>query len=68
MSPRQNVGFDGLICEGLMSDNERTILDMIRNSDDPGKAVLIAIDVFTSFLAQLEEAQLPQPACLQESA
>lgn len=51
-----------------MSDNERIVLDLIRNSDDPGKAVLIAIDVFTSFLAQLEEAQLPQPACLQESA
>ena len=51
-----------------MNDNEKTVLDMIRNSDDPGKAVLIAIDVFTSFLAQLEEAQLPQPAFPRESA
>lgn len=51
-----------------MSDNEKTLLDLIRSSDDPQKAILVAIDVFTSFLAQLEEAQSPQAACPRESA
>lgn len=51
-----------------MSNNEITLLEIIRNSEDPGKAILIAIDVFTSFLEQLGEAQSQHPVCHQESA
>ena len=35
-----------------MSKNELELLDMIREHDDPEKAMMIAVEIITSFLTQ----------------
>lgn len=39
-----------------MTNNERELFNIINENDNPEMAVLTAIQVFTSFLEQLEEA------------
>ena len=51
-----------------MSTHEAELFNIIYENDNPEQAVLTAIEVFTAFLAQLEEAPEPQPGDLQESA
>ena len=51
-----------------MSTHELELFNIIYENDNPEKAVLTAIEVFTAFLAQLEEAPEPPPDDLQESA
>ena len=51
-----------------MSTQEVELFKIIDENDNPEKAVLTAIDVFTAFLEQLEASQEQQPACLQGSA
>ena len=51
-----------------MSTQEIELFNIIYENDNPEQAVLTAIEVFTAFLAQLEEVPEPQPGDLQESA
>ena len=36
---------------GTMSENELALINMIRESDDPGKAMVTAIEVICRFIA-----------------
>lgn len=40
-----------------MSTHETELINIIRNSSDPEKTVLTAIEIFTAFLEQLSEDQ-----------
>ena len=51
-----------------MTENEQELLYIIRNNDDPTKALEIAINIILDFLKQDESSQEQQPACSQESA
>ena len=51
-----------------MSTHEAELFKIIHENDNPEKAVLTAIEVFTAFLEQLEAVPEPQPDDLQESA
>lgn len=51
-----------------MSTQELELFKIIYENDNPEKAVLTAVEVFTAFLEQLGEAPKPQPGDLQESA
>lgn len=42
-----------------MSKNEIELLELIREHDDPEKALMIAVDVITSFLAQRGSSEVP---------
>ena len=50
-----------------MSTHEVDLFKIIYENDNPEKAVLTAIEVFTAFLEQLEASPEQQPAYLQES-
>ena len=50
-----------------MSTQEIELFKIINENDNPEKAVLTAIEIFTAFLEQLEASPELQPACLQES-
>lgn len=41
----------------MMSDNERELIQIIRESEDPGLAAITAIKVFAAFLESLAAAQ-----------
>ena len=41
----------------VMSENEMRMLEMVRENDNPAWAVMTAINFFSAFLEQLEEAQ-----------
>ena len=51
-----------------MSTHEIELFNIIYENDNPEKAVLTAIEVFTAFLEQLEEVPKQQPGDLQVSA
>lgn len=51
-----------------MSTQEVELFKIIDENDNPEKAVLTAIEVFTAFLKQLEASQEQQPAYPQVSA
>lgn len=51
-----------------MSTHEVELFKIIYENDNPEKAVLTAIEVFTAFLEQLEASPEPQPAYLQVSS
>ena len=40
-----------------MTENEITVLEMIRNHSDPDKAILIAIEIFTRLIEQPEATE-----------
>ena len=44
-----------------MTENEKKLLDMIRNYDDPEQALMIAVEIISKHLAQLgsSEGQAP---------
>lgn len=44
-----------------MTENEKKLLDMIRNSDYPEQALIIAVDIISKHLKRLEssEGQVP---------
>lgn len=46
-----------------MSENEMELLGMIREHDDPEKALAVAVDVITDFLKQLQSSEAPTAAC-----
>ena len=51
-----------------MSTHEAELFKIIHENDNPEKAVLTAIEVFTAFLEQLEASPELQPAYLQVSS
>ena len=48
-----------------MTNNERELLNIIREDENPARAVAITIDIILSFLEQHESSQLQEPVCLQ---
>ena len=52
----------------MMNDNELELINLIRNNDDPGAALMTAAAVILDFLKQLESSEEPAAACLQELA
>lgn len=48
-----------------MTQNQQTLITLVRESTDPTKALLIAIETISSFLAQPESLKAQEPACLQ---
>lgn len=51
-----------------MSTQEIELFKIINENDNPEKAVLTAIEVFTAFLEQLAADPALQPVCLRESS
>lgn len=51
-----------------MTDHEKEMIQFIRNSSNPEKALEIAIAVITEYLQQLESSQEPLPDSVQEPA
>ncbi len=49
-----------------MTQNQKTLITLVRESADPTKALLIAIEVISDFLKQPESLKEQAPACLQE--
>ena len=48
-----------------MSKNEMELIGMIREHDEPEKAMMIAVEVITSFLTQHGSSEAPAAACPQ---
>lgn len=57
------VNTKGVLC---MSNNEMELLRMIREHDEPEKALIIAVGVITSFLRQHEPSEVPTVSYLLE--
>ena len=49
-----------------MSKNKKELLNVVRENDYPEEALLIAIEVISSFLERRESYQEPSPGFLQE--
>lgn len=45
-----------------MCENEKKLIGMIRESDDPGKALIIAVEVITSYLTQHGSSERQGPS------
>lgn len=54
--------------ETIMSETEQELITLIRENDNPEQALLVAIDVILSFLAQPESSPEPSVACSPEPA
>lgn len=50
----------------IMTENELKLLRMIREHDDPEQALVIALEVITSFLGQHGSSEEPDAVCPQE--
>ena len=50
-----------------MSENESKLLNLIRENDNPSEAVVIAIEIISSFLRLHGSSQSPLAAARQES-
>ena len=50
-----------------MNENEIKLINKIRNSNDPERALQIATDIILAYLAQKESAQSKSAALLQEA-
>ena len=50
-----------------MSENEKEMISIIRENDNPSEAVVIAIEIISSFLRQYGSSQSPSVADLQVS-
>ena len=51
-----------------MTDNEKKLLDLIRDHNNPEKAMVIAFTVICSYLAQLQSSVTPSVADFREFA
>ena len=49
-----------------MTENEEELLKMIRENDNPGQAVLIAVDTILEYLTQHGSSGGQAAVCLQE--
>lgn len=50
----------------MMVHNEMRLFELIQGNDNPEQAVLLAINVFSAFLMQLEECPELPTVCPQE--
>lgn len=46
-----------------MNENEMNLIGLIRESDDPEKALVTAVEVITDFLEQFRSSAAPAAAC-----
>lgn len=51
-----------------MTENEKELLETVRNHDNPEQAMEIALDIILKFLMQLESSRSQSSACLREPA
>ena len=51
-----------------MTENEQTLINLIRENDNPEEALLTAVDIITSFLERHESYRVSSVACLQGQA
>ncbi len=51
-----------------MTENEKNLIDLIRNNNDTEKAITTAIGIIASFLAQSRSSEEQDSACPRESA
>lgn len=51
-----------------MTDNEKKLIEMIRNHNHPDKAIVTALAVISWYLAQLESSATPSVADSREFA
>jgi hypothetical protein len=51
-----------------MTEHEKELIHIIRNSSDPEKALQTAVSIILDFLQQLESSPKPTPGSRQESA
>lgn len=51
-----------------MTENEKNLIDLIRNNNDTEKAITTAIGIIASFLVQLRSSEEQDSACPRESA
>lgn len=49
-----------------MTENEKELLHIIRQTDNPEKSIKIAVDLIIDFLKQRGSSQVPSSAGLQE--
>ena len=60
----------GIVIKGgraFMNENEIKLINKIRNSNDPERALQIATDIILAYLAQKESGQSKSAALLQEA-
>lgn len=50
-----------------MSENERELIRIIRENDNPVAAMMTAATIILGFLQQLESSEEPASVCLRES-
>lgn len=41
----------------MMNENEMKLIGLIRESDDPERAIVVAVEVITDFLTQLRSSE-----------
>ena len=51
-----------------MTDNENTLIQLIRENDNPDEAIVTAVNIILSFLEPHESSLKPSFACLQGQA
>ena len=51
-----------------MTENEMELINMIREADNPGQALMTAGVIIIGYLRQLESSEAQSPACLREYA
>lgn len=52
----------------MMTENEKQLINLIRESANPENAIMIATAIIIDFLKQHESSEEQAAACLQESA
>ena len=52
----------------IMTENEKELIKMIRETDNPGQALLTAGVIIIGFLKQLESSEVQESAVLREYA
>ncbi len=63
-----NLNYDGNQGVRTMTDNEKELINMIRNTDTPGQALLTAAVIVLGYLKQHGLDSVQEPADLQELA
>jgi hypothetical protein len=49
----------------FMTENEIKLIEMVRNHNDPEKALITAVEIILRYLEQPESFEEPSSACLQ---
>lgn len=50
----------------FITENEKQLIDLIRENDNPENAIMIATAIIIDFLKQHESSEVQAPACLRE--